>query len=164
MARLGDGGWNPIVETLINTADSGGEFTVPPELVTAIAAILKRWDWAERPTWICPVPSRRRSALVDSVAAALGTLGKLPVHAALTTSSVAGEGFQADQANSAHQVSNVWNRFMVDTSALPESALLAGPVLLVDDEVDSRWTITVAAWQLTDVGSGPVLPFALRSR
>ena len=164
LARLGDGGWNPIVEMLINTADSGGDVTVPPELVTAIAAILKRWDWSERPSWICPVPSRRRAGLVNSVAEALGTLGKLPVHAALTATSVASAGFQADQANSAHQVANVWNRFMIDTSALPESELLAGPVLLVDDEVDSRWTITVAAWQLTDVGSGPVLPFALRSR
>ena len=77
---------------------------------------------------------------------------------------MAGEGFQADQSNSAHQVGNVWNRFMIDTSALPDRDVLTGPVLLVDDEVDSRWTITVAAWQLTEVGSGPVLPFALRSR
>ena len=77
---------------------------------------------------------------------------------------MAGDGFQADQANSAHQVSNVWNRFMVDTTALPPADVLAGPVLLVDDEVDSRWTVTVAAWQLTAGGSGPVLPFALRSR
>jgi ATP-dependent DNA helicase RecQ len=88
----------------------------------------------------------------------------LPVYPALTTTSVAGDEYQADQANSAHQVGNVWNRFMVDPSQLPDGEVLAGPVLLVDDEVDSRWTITVAAWQLTDAGSGPVLPFALRSR
>ena len=53
---------------------------------------------------------------------------------------------------------------MVDLSALPDPDVAAGPVLLVDDEVDSRWTITVAAWQLTSAGSGAVLPFALRSR
>ena len=164
LARLGDGGWNPIVETLIRTADVGGDVSAPPELVTAIAAILKRWDWEQRPTWICPVPSRRRAGLVTAVAEALGTLGKLPVHAALTTTSVAGDGYQADQSNSAHQVVNVWNRFMVDRLQLPDADVLAGPVLLVDDEVDSRWTMTVAAWQLTDAGSGPVLPFALRSR
>jgi len=164
LARLGDGGWNPIVETLILAADSGDDLAVPPELVAAIAAILKRWDWVERPTWICPVPSRRRAGLVDSVATALGELGKLPVHPALTSTSMAGDRYQADQSNSAHQVSNVWNRFMVDPSQLPAADLLAGPVLLVDDEVDSRWTMTVAAWQLTAVGSGPVLPFALRSR
>ena len=36
-----------------------------------------------------------------------------------------------------------------------------GPVLLVDDLVDSRWTIAVLAMQLAEAGSGPVYPFAL---
>jgi len=34
-------------------------------------------------------------------------------------------------------------------------------VLLVDDLVDSRWTMTVAGALLREQGSGPVLPFAL---
>jgi ATP-dependent DNA helicase RecQ len=36
-----------------------------------------------------------------------------------------------------------------------------GPVLLVDDTVDSRWTMTVAAWLLRSHGSGEVYPMAL---
>ena len=36
-----------------------------------------------------------------------------------------------------------------------------GPVLLVDDLVDSRWTLTVAGSLLRDHGAGPVFPFAL---
>jgi predicted amidophosphoribosyltransferase len=36
-----------------------------------------------------------------------------------------------------------------------------GPVLLVDDVVDSRWTLTWAAVLLRQHGSGPVYPFAL---
>lgn len=36
-----------------------------------------------------------------------------------------------------------------------------GPVLLVDDMVDSRWTLTIAAWLLLNNGSGPVWPLAL---
>ncbi|MEO6653359.1 MAG: DEAD/DEAH box helicase [Ilumatobacteraceae bacterium] len=164
LARLGDGGWNPVVERLITAGDAGEVVDVAPAMVDAIAAILKRWDWAERPTWICPMPSRRRAGLVDSVAEALGALGKLPVHRALTVSSVAPNSFQSDQANSAHQVGAVWHRFVVDPSALPAADVLAGPVLLVDDEVDSRWTMTVAAWQLTGAEAGRVLPFALRSR
>jgi ATP-dependent DNA helicase RecQ len=36
-----------------------------------------------------------------------------------------------------------------------------GPVLLVDDIVDSRWTMTVAGSLLREHGSGPVIPFAL---
>lgn len=36
-----------------------------------------------------------------------------------------------------------------------------GPVLLVDDMVDSRWTLTVVGSILREAGSGPVFPFAL---
>ena len=164
LARLGDGGWNPVVQRLITQVDAGGSPEVPAELVDAIAAVLKRWPWAQRPTWICPVPSRRRSALVGHVADALGALGKLPVHRALVDADPDGRGLQSAQDNSAHQVTNVWGRFRVDPSALPVPDVFAGPVLLVDDEVDSRWTMTVAAWQLTGAGAPAVLPFALRAR
>ena len=37
------------------------------------------------------------------------------------------------------------------------------PVLLVDDIVGSRWTITLAAWLLRANGSGRVWPLALSS-
>jgi ATP-dependent DNA helicase RecQ len=39
--------------------------------------------------------------------------------------------------------------------------LPAGPVLLVDDMVDSRWTLTVAAYLLKEHGCGIVYPLAL---
>jgi len=97
------------------------------------------------------------------VANGLGALGKLPVHQVLADRGDV-RGRQAEQANSAHQVTNVWGRFEIDHSALPEPARLSGPVLIVDDEADSRWTLTVVAWQLTGAGAGSVLPFALRSR
>jgi len=37
----------------------------------------------------------------------------------------------------------------------------SGPVLLVDDVVDSGWTLTVVAALLRQAGSGPVWPVAL---
>jgi ATP-dependent DNA helicase RecQ len=164
LARVGDGGWNPIVTELIARCDAGESVDVPAELLTAIAAILKRWNWANRPTWICPMPSRRRSTLIDTVAETLGSLGKLPVHRALVGDNTTDRGFQTDQANSAHQVTTTWGHLSVDVAALPAPDILAGPVLLVDDEVDSRWTMTVATWELTAAESGAVLPFALRAR
>jgi ATP-dependent DNA helicase RecQ len=36
-----------------------------------------------------------------------------------------------------------------------------GPVLLVDDLIDSRWTATTIGVLLREAGSGPVLPIAL---
>jgi len=43
----------------------------------------------------------------------------------------------------------------------PAPVLSPAPVLLVDDVVDSRWTMTLAAILLQDHGSGPVYPLAL---
>lgn len=118
------------------------------------------------------MPSRRRASLIDGVAERLGSLGNLPVHRALVPADAgsdapAGFGYQADQANSAHQVANVWGRFSVDAvalSAVQGSGGLEGPVLLIDDEAHSRWTLTVAGHLLREAGTGPVLPFVLRTR
>jgi len=41
---------------------------------------------------------------------------------------------------------------------------LKGPILLVDDYVDTRWTITVAARLLRRAGASEVMPFALASQ
>ena len=169
LARVGDGGWNPVVDRLVLAADRGEAAELPEALIPALAAVLKRWSWTDRPTWICPMPSRRRDDLINQVAIALGALGKLPVHPALIDEAVSNRstsdaGFQADQANSAHQVGNVWGRLSVDPSKLPDASVLSGPVLLIDDEVDSRWTITVAGTTLRQAGIGLVLPLTLRAR
>jgi len=157
LCRLGDGGWGPMIDEVL-----AGDRLLHEDMVRAVAGVLKRWDWDARPTWICPVPSRRRQGLVDRLCSGLGQLGSLPVHRALVRDGDG--GFQADQANSAHQVANVWGRLVVDSAALPDPAVLAGPVLLVDDECDSRWTLTVAAHVLQGAGTGPVLPLVLRAR
>ncbi len=164
LCRLGDGGWDSVVTALM-AAEEAGETSLElsEEFLRSIAGVLKRWPWEARPTWICPVPSRRRPLLLDRVCTHLGALGKLPVHPALTRVDDA-RGWQADQANSAHQVANVWGAFAVDAAALPAPALASGPVLLIDDEIDSRWTMTVAAHLLRAAGTGAVLPFALRTR
>ncbi|MGI9602844.1 MAG: RecQ family ATP-dependent DNA helicase, partial [Acidimicrobiales bacterium] len=142
LARLGDGGWNPIVGALIEAADAGREVAVADELLSALAGVLKRWEWGDRPTWICPMPSRRRAGLIDAVSDGLAELGRLPLHRPLVMAHTDGSEptFQSQQANSAHQVGAVWSRLRLDPTALPDPAVARGPVLLVDDEIDSRWT------------------------
>lgn len=166
LSRLGDGGWDPHVEGLLTLARSREPFTLSDEVVQGCAGVLKRWDWVARPTWICAMPSRRTSSLIDELADALGALGKLPVFRPLQgpAHGSSSSGYQHEQQNSAHQVLNQWQELRVDPSELPPAPILNGPVLLIDDEIDSRWTITVAAFRLRSAGVGPVLPFALRSR
>ena len=159
LSRVGDGGWGPEVAGLLD----GSIAQLSPELLNGIVGVLKRWDWEVRPGWVCPVPSRRNATLINAVANEIGRLGKLPVHHALERDGTA--GFQEDQSNSAYQLSNVWGRLSVVPGALPTSEPCWNlPVLLVDDTVASRWTVTVAAHSLQEAGSGPVLPFALQTR
>ena len=46
------------------------------------------------------------------------------------------------------------------TSLIP-GVRLQGPVLLVDDRIRTRWTVTVAGSLLADAGADQVLPLAL---
>jgi ATP-dependent DNA helicase RecQ len=62
---------------------------------------------------------------------------------------------QKGMANSTQQARNV------DGSLAIRGDVPTGPVLLVDDMVDSRWTLTVGAWLLRNHGSGEVWPLAL---
>jgi ATP-dependent DNA helicase RecQ len=57
--------------------------------------------------------------------------------------------------NSAQQVRNLLEAFSV------EHGILSAPVLLVDDVIDSGWTMTMIAALLRKNNSGPVFPFAL---
>ncbi|MFT7474760.1 MAG: ATP-dependent DNA helicase RecQ [Verrucomicrobiales bacterium] len=158
LSRLGDGGWGPEVAGLVD----GSITAISPELVNGIVGILRRWDWEQRPAWICVMPSRRRGQILDTIATEIGKLGKLPVHHGLVRDPEA--GWQPEQSNSAFQLANVWGLLSVDAGELPEESLRSSPVLLFDDSADSRWTITVAAKLLQDAGTGPVLPFVLQTR
>jgi ATP-dependent DNA helicase RecQ len=59
-------------------------------------------------------------------------------------------------ANSTQQARNIDGSLAINACPLP-----AGPVLLVDDMVDSRWTLTIAGWLLRSHGSGDVFPLGL---
>ena len=77
----------------------------------------------------------------------------IPFVAALSRASDAPE--QKLMANSSMQARNVAGSLNT-TGPIP-----AGPVLLIDDIVDSGWTLTLAGWLLRTKGSGIVYPFTL---
>ena len=158
LCRLGDGGWGPTIDQVLT-----GERPLHTDMIRAVAAVLKRWDWKERPAWICPMPSQTNATVIDRLATGLGELGSLPVHRALVMDDDA-RPTQASMANSAHQVANIWGRLRLDPDQWPTGEVSHGPVLLIDDFCDSRWTLTVAGAVLLDGGSGPVLPLVLRTR
>jgi len=60
--------------------------------------------------------------------------------------------------NSAQRVAAVARRFRL------EGAPPAAPVLLVDDQVVTGWTLTLAARALREAGATEVLPLVLATR
>jgi ATP-dependent DNA helicase RecQ len=64
---------------------------------------------------------------------------------------------QKGQQNRFHQCRNLDGAFAI-AEGIPNT-----PVLLIDDIVDSGWTLTVIAALLQQSGSGPVYPVALAS-
>jgi ATP-dependent DNA helicase RecQ len=63
---------------------------------------------------------------------------------------------QKTMANSTQQARNVDGALLLDGEPVP-----GGPVLLVDDMVDSRWTLTICSWLLRQGGVGEVWPIVL---
>ena len=123
-------------------------------LVEACAAMVRRWNPTPAPTWVTAIPSRRRPALVPDFARRLAEALRLPFHDALVKNHDRPE--QKEMQNSPMQERNVKGSFDVDVSEVQP-----GPVLLVDDVVDSKWTMTVAASHLREHGAGEVWPLAL---
>ncbi len=149
LCAWGDAGWGRLVE---EGKYRDGRFA--DELVAACAALVGEWKPDPEPEWVAAIPSTRHPDLVPDFARRLaGAIGR-PFHDVLTKTAERPE--QKAMENSDRQARNVVGSLGVEAHGMP-----MGPVLLVDDIVDSRWTFTVAAWELRRRGCGPVWPLAL---
>jgi ATP-dependent DNA helicase RecQ len=158
-------------------------------LVRAAADLIcSKWNPNPPSQWVTAIPSQRHAALVQDFAQRLAERLGLPFVPVLRKNR--GARPQKEMQNSAMQLRNVLRAFQVSpapplaargsantpnpfqqfmqrisqqvASVLGDgSKLPSGPVLLVDDVVDSGWTLTIAAVLLQREGCGPVYPFAL---
>ncbi|SOC53216.1 ATP-dependent DNA helicase RecQ [Blastococcus aggregatus] len=187
VARLTDLGWGQRLRTLLGDDGVGGTVVldleapgieedpdaafdvpvqrsisdVPPddELLRACARVLAAWDWSQRPVAVVAMPSRRRPGLITGVAQGLARMGRLEYLGELSLAHGGPTGQPG--GNSAFRLAAVWDRIVVGPELRERLAGLTGPVLLVDDLADSRWTMTVAGRELRRAGASAVLPFAL---
>ncbi|BDV31243.1 RecQ family ATP-dependent DNA helicase [Microbacterium terricola] len=155
LARLTDLGWGGTLREMFAAGAADGP--VPPNVLAACVRVLADWGWAERPVAVVAMPSRSKPQLVGSLARGIAEIGRMPLLGALDT--VDGGPTGGPGGNTAFRLAGVWERFSASGLEVP-----AGPLLLVDDLVDSRWTLTVAARELRRAGATGVLPFALALR
>jgi len=121
--------------------------------------VLAEWGWDERPAGVVGMPSRRHPLLVGSLAAAIAQIGRLPLLGSLDL--LDGGPVGEPGGNSAFRLAGVWGRLGVSLDLAGRLDGLPGPVLLVDDLVSSRWSLTVAARALRAAGARAVLPLVL---
>ncbi len=127
------------------------------QLVEAAATAIADWSPTPPPVAVTCVPSSRHPNLVPDLARRLAEHLRLPFIASLRE--IVERPAQKSMQNSAHQLGNLDGRFdLVDAT---RATIATGPLLLVDDIVDSRWTFTVCAALLRRAGCPAVHPFAL---
>lgn len=145
----GDAGWGGLVR---QGKYHDGHFS--DDLVAACVKMIQEWNPQPAPAWVACVPSLRHPDLVPNFAQRLANALGLPFHSVIDKTDARPE--QKTMANSTQQARNIDGSLTLNGQPIPHS-----PVLLIDDMVDSRWTLTVSAWLLRQSGSGVVWPMAL---
>lgn len=124
------------------------------DLVLACQRMIAAWRPKPAPAWVTCIPSLTRPELVPEFAGRLAAALGVPFVECVEKAKVNRQ--QKEMQNSFHKAANLDGVF-----AVREEILLPGPCLLVDDVVQSRWTLTVAAALLRRAGCEAVYPLAL---
>jgi ATP-dependent DNA helicase RecQ len=164
LGRLTGLGWGVRLRAVLGGDTPAGvgqkevEGAVPADLVAALVQVLAAWDWPQRPAGVVSLPSRSRPRLVGSLAERIAGIGRLPLLGAL---GYAGDGPGPRQFNSPQRLQAVWRELVLPGPVGAAVAGLDGPVLLIDDRIETGWTMTVGAKLLREAGAPAVLPLAL---
>ncbi|TMR11552.1 DEAD/DEAH box helicase [Nonomuraea turkmeniaca] len=153
LGRLTDIGWGNRLRELFH----GDDGPMADDMFAAVVRVLSAWDWRERPVAVVNVPSASRPKLVHSFAERLAQVGRLTYLGELGYRA----GSPGQQFNSAKRVQAVRGTLAMPKELSVSIAQCGGPVLLVDDRVDTGWTMTLAAALVRHAGAPAVLPLAL---
>jgi ATP-dependent DNA helicase RecQ len=161
VGRLSDLGWGGRLRTLVAPEATDGPISA--EVAGAVVEVLKAWSrgddrWEQRPVAVVAVGSDRRPELVHSIAAHIAEVGRLPLLGTLDRTRTPDTGHRG---NSAQRVRALHDAFHLPPELAAALSEVDGPVLLVDDLVDSGWTMVLAGRALRQAGAPAVLPIAL---
>lgn len=159
LARLTDLGWGNRLREIFAPGPQGQvlDGPVPADLGRASLQVLAEWGWDERPVALIGLPSPVRPQLASSLARGIAAAGRL---VDLGDLEVIKEPTHFG-GNSVFRCAGVLGAYQLPPQARDYLATHPGPVLLVTDLIDSRWSSTVTARALRHAGATAVLPYAL---
>ena len=121
------------------------------ELVDASVKILSEFIKNNNIEWITPVTSKRHPQLVPDFAKRLADRLGIGYF----------EGIKKFNAEEQKKFENSDGQYQNANDSFEIIQVKKENILLVDDMVDSRWTFTVCAMKMREMGSGDIYPFAL---
>ncbi|RAJ35975.1 ATP-dependent DNA helicase RecQ [Kitasatospora sp. SolWspMP-SS2h] len=175
LGRLSDIGWGGRLRSLLDERSPDGP--LPREVLDAMVGVVADWargpgGWAgpagpdgrqlARPVGVVALDSSTRPQLVSDLAGGLASIGRMPLLGRVEYAT--GEPPHGPRSNSAQRLRSVAGALTLAPGLADALAAAPGPVLLVDDLVDSGWTLTVAARLLRQAGATAVLPLVLAVR
>ena len=156
VGRLTDIGWGPVLRGML--AAGAPDRPVSDEAFDAVVRVLAAWEWEQRPVGVITVPSRTRPVMIGTLGERIAATGRLEFLGGLGYAPGVPSG---RQHNSAQRLAVLWNGLVAPAAVHDAVAGAAGPVLLVDDVIETGWTMTVATRLLRRCGAPAVYPFAL---
>jgi ATP-dependent DNA helicase RecQ len=157
LGRLTDVGWGSVLRALL--APEAPDEPVTEPVADAVVKVLTAWDWERRPAGVLTLPSLTRPTLITSLGRRIAAIGRLPYLGALGYTGPDGAGPR--RHNSAQRLGSLWSALEVPEEVAKAVSGLDGPVLVVDDRIETGWTATVAARLLREAGAPAVLPLVL---
>lgn len=121
------------------------------ELVDVSVKILSEFIKNNNIEWITPVTSKRHPQLVPDFAKRLADRLGIGYF----------EGIKKFNAEEQKKFENSDGQYKNANDSFEIIQVKKENILLVDDMVDSRWTFTVCAMKMREMGSGDIYPFAL---
>ncbi|MBT2396846.1 RecQ family ATP-dependent DNA helicase [Streptomyces sp. ISL-100] len=170
LGRLSDIGWGNRLRPMLSPSAADGP--VPEAVAQAVVGVLADWakgpgGWASgdpdapaRPVGVVTLASRTRPELIHTLGARIAEIGRMPMLGSLQYTAAA-EVTPPHRSNSAQRLRALEGAFTLPPELASALAGADGPVLLVDDFMETGWTLAVAARLLRQAGAQAVLPLVL---
>ncbi|MFE9661543.1 DEAD/DEAH box helicase [Streptomyces sp. NPDC005955] len=170
LGRLSDIGWGNRLRPML--APHAPDGPVPDDVARAVVDVLADWargpgGWASgapdamaRPVGVVTMASLNRPRLIQSLGARISEVGRLPLLGGIEYAP-GHEPARTPRSNSAQRLKVLDGALHLPTDLSLAVKAAGGPVLLVDDQTDTGWTLAVAARLLRRAGAAEVLPLVL---